>query len=831
MTSKKTKEEPLVLPAGQIAAKTVKAPADQWLQKEYIIFARYSIRDRALLDNDGLKPVNRRILWSMFDSGFTPNGGFIKAARIVGNTMGSFHPHGDSSIADAMARMAQDYSMRVPLVDKSGSVGYVTGDAPAAPRYWEARLLPAAMELLKEIKDGAANLIPTFDGTNVEPELLPVRWPNDIINGTKGIAVGFASNIPSHNPDEVMKAAIAILKNPDLTVKQLLKIMPGPDLPTGGEILEIDGIKEYYETGEGRFVMRGKYKVEHLTRGRVRIEFNELPYGVSAESVMSRIALLQSSQERTVKGKKVVTAPNEKLSKGISKVQDLTDRAHGLRLVIQTTQGYNHLQVINELFKETPLQTAFSVNNTVLIDGFPAKVGVLEVLKNFIDFRRKCTIRRSVTRIGKVESRIHQLDAILAALVDIDKAIAIIRKATDADTARTGLMKTFKLDEEQATYILSMRLRSLTKSDSIALQNEKDTLEKEKEYLESILNSSEVLDSVVEDDLKATAKIIASPRRSVITGITVDEMKEATKESHQASKEADKNLTCYITRFSNGTIMKSAEPFSYAANLKKLVHSPILEQIKMKTQEEIVVVGNDGLGRKIPLSFLINDKPVALHEIGIEIPNGVKLVGVSKTELGHKDIGLSIGTKSGEVKISKTDFPNRSEFPVITLLEGDEIVDTRWIKESANDSYFSFVSDAGNVLLFDTKTVRAAGSKAGGVRGMKLKDDKDAIVAFSVVENIKDPETSLVTYTGYTIKRTPLSEIMPKGRGGMGVATQLFKNGETQIVTAYAGSHITACVSKATKNVVALPMLSKRAARGVDFGIDVMLGASEVFVK
>lgn len=814
----------------QIAAEIIKEPAENWLKKEYIIYSLYTIRHRALLAQDGLKPVNRRILWSMFENGFNPNSSFVKAARIVGDVMGKYHPHGDASIADALARMAQNFSMRVPLIDKSGSVGFVTGDTPAAPRYWEARLTKEAMELLKEVKEGAADLIPNFDGSEQEPRLLPVRWPNDLINGTKGIAVGFASNIPSHNPDEVMMAALAMLKKPDITVKEILKIMPGPDFPTGGEILEVDGIKDYYETGTGRFSIRGRYTVDHLTRGRVRIAFHELPYGVSAEEVMTKVIELQNPQEKTVNKKKTVIPPNPIFAKGISTVKDLTDKRNGLRLVFETKQGYNHLQVINELFRLTALQKSFSVSNTVLVDNFPIQLGILSLLQNFIDLRKYSTVTRSEARLVKIDSRMHQLDALLAALVDIDKAIAIIRGAADSDKARTNLKKQFKLDNEQADYILAMQLRRLTKADSIAIKNEKDELNKEKAALNLILSSEEEMVRVVGADMKATMKVISDERRSVITGLTAESLKELTKEVAQATRNADKNTDCYVTRFTNGELLKSELPFGYKATDKKLANSPIVEQLKMQTQDSIVIVGSDGIGRKVPLSFLVEGKVAGGKTLGIDLPKGVNVVGVAKFEASKTDIGLAIGTKNGEVKISKTDFPNRGEeFPVITLVEGDEVVQTRWVGKPTADNYFTFVSSGGNVLVFDATTVRASGSKAGGVRGMKLKEATDKVIHFGLITDLKNPDTVLITYSGKTIKRTPLLEIATKGRGGMGVATQLFKPGETELVTAFAGSHVAACVDRATKNVVSLPPMVKRTSRGVDFTMPILVGSSEVF--
>lgn len=809
----------------QIAAEIVRRPVHEWLPDEYIVYALYTIRDRALLAEDGLKPVNRRILWSMFDHGLGPNSKHMKASRVAADA-NAYHPHGDSSIQDALARMAQNFSLRVPLVDPYGTVGWTTGDKAAAPRYWEARLTRASMELLRESKEGAVEMVPNFDGTMEEPLLLPARWPNDIINGTKGLAVGYAANIPSHNPTEVMAAAKALLRNPGLTVDELLEIMPGPDLPTGGEIMAVDGIRDYYETGSGRFIIRAQYRVEHLTRGRVRIIFHDLPYGVSAEDILTKVSELRATQERTVRGKKTVVQPNAKLLKGISSMKDLADKNNMFKLVFETTQGYNHLQVINELFKTTPLQSPFSVNNTVLVENHPRRVPMLDMLAAFLEFRKSCTIDRTNHRLGRIADRMWQLNAMLAVLVDIDRAIAIIRKSETPEAARTGLRKAFKLSEAQADYILAMQLRRLTRADALSIQGEKDALDAEVADLNLLLSDDARLLDQVEADLDATAKVIADPRRSTIVGKTAEEMKVEARDQAQASRDGDKNLPCFIIRFANGSLMKSEEPFGYRATDKKMAHTPVIEQMKVKTQESVVLVGSDGIGRRVPVSFLVPDKALGATELGVEIPKDVRIVGISKVEPMKSDVGLALGTSNGLVKIVKCDYPKSEEFPVIALDDGDEVVDSRWLGRSLTGSYFVFVSHSGNVLAFDAKSIRETGHRAGGVRGMKLRGDGDRVVSFGWVDSLRSTDNMLVTYSGMTLKRTLLSEIPPKGKGGMGVATQIFKNGEDHLVTAYAGTNVAACVAKApAHNMVQLPPVVKRSFRGVEFPMPVVLGS------
>ena len=794
----------------KIALEVIKRPASEWLPEQYLPFTMYAIRSRALVADDGLKPVNRRILWAMFKNGILPSSEHLKAARAAADTV-AYHPHGTASVEDALARMAQKFSMRIPLIDPYGSVGVVTGDTPAAARYWEARLSRESMELLKELNEGAVEIGKNFDGKLDEPVELPVRWPVNIINGTQGIAVGYASNMFSHNPDEVMDAARRLLKNPNLTLNALLKIMPGPDLPTGGELFEIDGVRDYYETGSGRFTIRGRYQIENMARGKVRIIFHELPYQVSASDVMERIRVLQS-------GGKL---------KEIATVKDLTDKKNGMRLAIETKAGTNHLAVLNELFKSTKLEEKYSVNNTVLIDGSPIQTSMLDLLRNFVEFRKACTLRKASTRIEKIDHRLHQLNAILAVLLDIDKAIAIIRHSDTADDARTKLMKEFKIDEVQADYILSMQLRRLTRQDSVAIQNEKKDLDAEKATLSLILSSEDELIKTVDADLVATKKVIASPRRTVISGLTSEEVKEAQKEVAQAARDVDKNLPCIVTRFADGRLLKTDGPFFYEAGAKQFTNGPIVEELKFKTQDFIVLIGSDGLGRRIPLSYLTHGLISKASDIGVHLPRGVKIIGMARNETPKSDVGLALASKLGKVKLAKTDFPKADEFPVFLLDDGDELVGARWIGKTLTNTYFSMVSASGNILVFDATTIRLSGSKAGGVAGMKLKDAKDSVVNFGWIQSIKDANTFVVSQGALTIKLTPITEIPTKNKGGMGVAVHNFKKGEDAVKNACVGTNLIA-VLDGMGQAVPLPPATKRAARGVDFAPKAVFGASEV---
>lgn len=793
----------------EIAREILKQPAEDWLDEQYINYALYVIRSRALVSRDGMKPVNRRLVWSMFKENILPTSQYVKAAQIAGNTTGSYHPHAGTAAAGALARMAQKFSMRVPLIDYMGSVGFVTGDSPASERYWEARLTPAAVELVKESKHKGAMLTKNFDGTLDEPFELPVRWPVDVINGSEGIAVGFASNMPPHNPTEVMDAALAYIKKPDMTIKQLMTYMRGPDFPTGGELVGVDGVQEYYETGRGRFTVRGSYRLEDMSRGRKRIIFYELPYQISAEQI--RVAISKSQ--------------NSGGMKGVAVARDSTDRKNGLRLVIETKAGSNHLAVLNEIFKKTSAEASFSVNNTVIRDNAPVLVSMLDMVRDFIGFRREVVARMCTNRLDECSHRKHQLDAILAALVDIDKAISIIRSAESAASAKVGLQKQFKLDELQADYILSMQLRRLTKADNVEIQSEKDALDGEIADLNHILNSPEAMTERVETDLKATKKIIADKRRTVISGLTSEDAKEADKEAAKAASAIEKNSPCYITRFTNGTLLMTAKPFEYPDGAASLEHGLLAEQIKINTQDSLIVVLSDGAARRIPATYVSSSTPSGLAELGITGTEG-ELVGIAKEQLGKTDVGLAMATKTGVIKISKADWPSRDEFPVFTLDEGDYIVGSRWLGRSIKSTFFIMGSSDGNALMFSAESIRVAGSKSGGVKGMKLKDDAE-VVGFDWVRSATASDGNVLTFTGKTVKLTPVAEVPVKNKGGMGVSVHNFKKGESRILGFYAGEHPAITVTTGDLDeLLALPATSpKRGAPSVSMPLPAQVGA------
>lgn len=791
----------------QIAAEVIPRPAEEWIPDLYLPYALYTIRDRALILEDGFKPVNRRILWALYAKGITPKAPYLKASRAASEA-NAYHPHGDSSIQEALARMAQAFVQRVPLIDPYGSVGKVAGDTAAAARYWECRLNDASVDLVRDLDEGGLEFGKNFDGSLPEPTRLPVRWPVGIINGTQGIAVGYAAKLWPHNPTEVMNAAIKLVENPEMSTKQLMKIIKGPDFPTGGELFGMDGVEEYLTTGSGTFTIRGRYEVEQLPRGRNRIIFYELPYQVSAESVIASIRKAQATGKSRLND--------------LSVIKDLTDKKRGLRLSLETKAGSNLSAIMAELFKATPIETKFSTNSTMIVDGAPVVQNMMEQLQQFISFRKEIVKNKAIFRMAKIAGRILQVDALLAALVDIDKAISIIRKSDTAEDAEAGLIKHFKITKKQAEYILSMQLRRLTKADASALGDEKSRLLKEKEDCEKILaDDNDALNERVKFELKESRRIISDERRTIVSGMSNEDVKEQERALAQSARAAEKDLPCYITKLRNGKLIRTAERDLYSEGTFELKYGPVVETIKTSTQSELAVVFEDGSARKIPANFFPEDKPVGAKELGFD--SAQPIVGVAKVELGKYDVGLAIVTTKGEIKISKSDFGTKDEFPVITLREGDSIAATLWLARSVKGKKFVLVSSGAMALAFDAESIRVSGSKAGPVKAMNLKSDAEKVIGFGLVE--KPGDYSIVSEGTKTIKVTPVTEVPVKGKGGLGVVLHRLKANEKPVLSnAFVGSDLIMTMA-GTPNALSLTPSSKRALTGTELEMRVVYGS------
>ena len=488
------------------------------MARSYLDYAMSVIVGRALPDvRDGLKPVHRRVLYAMFDAGYRPDKGYYKSSRVVGDVMGNYHPHGDTAIYDTLVRLAQPWSLRYPLVDGNGNFGSPGNDPAAAMRYTEARLAPLAIEMMRDIDEETVDFTDNYDGRSQEPVVLPSRFPNLLVNGSAGIAVGMATNMPPHNLGEIVEALLALIENPEVKPRELMKIVPGPDLPSGGKILVGDGIKEAYLTGKGAFRMRASVQIEKVKAKKDGLIITELPFNIGAEKVIERIKDL-------IEGKKL---------QGISRVIDLTDGEKGLRLVIEIKNGHDAQKVLSDLYRLTPMEESFSINNVALVEGRPRTLGLKDLLEVYLEHRIDVVKRRSKFRLDKATDRLHLVEGLLLAIVDIDKVIKLIRSSDDAQEAKSGLMKTFKLSDAQATYILDMPLRRLTKTSKLELQTEQKQLNQTIADLKSILASSKKLRNTVAEELSAVAKYFSTPRRTSLVSETGKVISEATKKSDE----------------------------------------------------------------------------------------------------------------------------------------------------------------------------------------------------------------------------------------------------------------------------------------------------------
>ena len=485
---------------GEFPGKIVDVDVSSEMSDSFLEYAYSVIYSRALPDaRDGLKPVHRRILHQMSEMGLRPDKGHVKSARVVGEVMGKLHPHGDGAIYDALVRMAQNFSMRLPLVDGHGNFGSLDA-GPAAMRYTEARLASSALLMVEETDENTVDFGANYDGQILEPLVLPAAFPNLLVNGATGIAVGMATNMAPHNLGEVIAAAKHLIENPNATLKQLMKFVPAPDFPTGGTIIGKEGILEAYQTGKGAFKVRAKVETGKVTTRKQGITITELPFNIAPEKVVERISDL-------VKAKKI---------QGISDIVDLTDGQSGTRVVIELKNGFEPDQVLENLFKLTPLEDAFSINAVALVNGKPKTLGLKELLQVFVDHRIEVVTRRSNFRKDKAAARLNLVDGLLKAIIDIDKVVKIVRGSDDANEAKAALIKSFKLTDEQATYILDMPLRRLTKMSKIELETEQKELKSTISKLTALLKSDEALRKQVADELTEVEAKYATPRRTLI---------------------------------------------------------------------------------------------------------------------------------------------------------------------------------------------------------------------------------------------------------------------------------------------------------------------------
>jgi len=806
------------------------------MRASYLEYAYSVIYSRALPDaRDGLKPVQRRILYQMAEMGLRPDRPHVKCARVVGDVMGRLHPHGDSAIYDALVRMAQPWAMRLPLVDGHGNFGSLGGDdSPAAYRYTEARLAEAAMEMTASLDEDTVDFIPNYDGQDTQPEVLPSAIPNLLVNGTAGIAVGMATNMAPHNLGEVVAAARHLIANPEASLDELMRFVPGPDLPTGGKIVGLDGIREAYKSGRGMFRIRAAARVEKITPRRTGIIVTELPYGIGPEKVIARIKDL---------------AQAKKLN-GISDLKDLTDRQRGLHLVIEIRTGFHPEAVLAELYRLTPMEETFGINNVALVDGQPRVLGLRELLEIYVAHRIEVVRRRSQFRRRGREERLHLVDGLLIALLNIDEVIQVIRTSEDAADARARLMSVFDLSPVQAQYILDTPLRRLTKYDRIELDGERETLQREIAELTAILDSEQRLREVVSDELAAVARKFADPRRTVLL-----ESGGAQLTAAVPLEVADDPCTVLLSSaglLARSALQDSERPEAGAVPAgQRSAHDVIVSAVAATARGTIAVVTS--AGRLIKLGVLeLPALPPSAHSPGlaggapvsefVSLPRGETVVGLAAVQPSGG--GLALGTASGVVKRVAPDYPQTAtEFDVIALRDGDRVVGA--VQLTGEDEDLVFVTSDAQLLRFGAAAVRPQGRSAGGMAGIRLSrgasviwfgavgplpggpagDDREAAAGTANAPGGAPGSGVVVTVAGAagalpgtavgTVKVTPYAEYPPKGRATGGVRCQRFLRGEDTLVLAWAGVAPALGATDAGTPVELPPALGRRDGSGI----------------
>lgn len=769
----------------------VETPLNEEMSKSFLEYAYSVIYARALPDaRDGLKPVQRRIVYQMGEMNLTSDRPYMKSARVVGEVMGKLHPHGDSAIYKAMVRLAQPFAMRLPLVDGHGNFGSLD-DGPAASRYTEARLGPAALGMNADIDEDTVDFTPNYDNKLKEPTVLPAAIPNLLVNGGSGIAVGMATNLATHNLGEVVNAAKFLMAHPDATLEQLMRYVPGPDWPTGGTIIGRDGIREAYATGRGTLTTRAATHIEHVTARKQAIVVTELPYMVGPEKVIERIS-------DGVKNRKL---------EGISGAFDLTDRHNGTRIVIEIKTGFDPHAVLVQLFKHTPLQDNFAMNNVALVDGRPHTMGLKEMLQVWVDHRRVVIRRRSEYRKKKALERLHLVEGLLLAMLDIDEVIQVIRTSDDADAAKTRLMAVFDLDEVQAQYILDLRLRRLTKMNRIELEAERDDLKKRIEELTRILASAEALDHVVTSEMDEAVDKWGSPRRTVLldadpdgtltpvvaqgsgtSGISKSALEAVKSATTISSAEADvaaaaaaakktgeqsaltgalkiEDEPCVVMMSATGLIARTTPSAmdvfnSRSASDERLHDDQITTIFRTSTRATYGLVTSAGrlvLAHVVDLPALPASATLSLQG-GVQADDLISMTESTDPVRGERVVtaiameqsadngenggdgettaeakplpSLAIGTRNGVVKRWNREAPTTMDsWPVIDVKDGDEVV---FAAVAEDDDRLVFVSSDSSLLTFDAKNVRPQGRTAGGMAGIKLAEGAH-VMAFNVV--------------------------------------------------------------------------------------------------
>ncbi len=755
------------------------------MQGSFLEYAYSVIYSRALPDaRDGLKPVQRRILYQMTEMGLRPDRGHVKSARVVGEVMGKLHPHSDTAIYDALVRMAQSFTLRVPLIDGHGNFGSLD-DGPAAPRYTEARLASPALAMTEGLDENVVDFVPNYDNQLTQPDVLPAAYPNLLVNGASGIAVGMATNMAPHNLIEVVGAARHLIAHPNATLDELMEFIPGPDLPTGGTIVGLAGVRDSYATGRGSFKTRAKVTVETITARKTGLVVTELPYLVGPEKVIEKIK----------------DGVNAKRISGISDVTDLTDRTNGLRLVIGIKTGFSPDAVLEQLYRLTPLEDSFNINNVALVNGGPQTLGLRELLQVYVAHRITVVTRRSEYRLTRKRERLHLVDGLLIAILDIDEVIQLIRSSDDAATARARLMEVFDLSPVQADYILELQLRRLTRFSRIELEAERDKLRAEIDALEALLASRHRIEALVSDELAEVAERYGTPRRTLLTDARPSIAGAAAKRAAAVLEVAD--VPCRVFLSVTGRIARVDLPVGDAGAptvtvpARRSKHDAIRSTLDTTSRAEIGAVTSLGrLLRFTPVDLPMLPPTSVQLGAGVRIADYLTLPNRDEKVLAlvslESDRSIALGTKLGVVKrVATGAYPNKPEFEVIGLKAGDEVVGA--VQGEESDELVFVTSDA-QLLRFPAATVRPQGCPAGGMAGINLGAGAHAI-SFTSVEAAADvvvvtiaagSDTLLGTDPG-SAKVSDFAEFPAKGRATGGVRAQRFLKGEDALHLAWVG--------------------------------------------
>ena len=794
-------------PPDDFAERIVDIDVSSEMQTSFLEYAYSVIYSRALPDaRDGLKPVQRRILYTMDEMGVRPDRSHVKCARVVGQVMGQYHPHGDGAIYDALVRMAQPWSMRLPLVDGHGNFGSLD-DGPAAMRYTECRMAPAALAMTDGLGEDALDLKPNYDGKSTEPVVLPAAFPNLLVNGAAGIAVGMATNCPPHNLVEVVQALRHLIAHPDAGVEELMRFVPGPDLPGGGKIIGLDGIREAYTTGKGSFRIRATARVEQVHPRRKGIVITELPYLVGPERVIEQI--------KTLVGARKVT--------GIADLKDLSDRTNGLRLVIEVKNGFNPDALLEQLYRLTKLEDSFAINAVALVEGQPRTLTLREMLTIYLGHRYEVTRRRTAYARDRAAERLHLVQGLLVALLDIDDVIAIIRGSDDTAAARARLCEVFELSEIQAGYILEMPLRRLTRFSVLELETERDALAARIAELSEILDNPEQLRAVVGGQLAEVARQHGAPRRTILLAAS-GVVTAATASPLEVADDP-----CWVLLSSAGLLARTDHADPLPADGPRANHDVIVSRVVATARGTCGLVTS--AGRLVRVNVLdLPTVPTTANAPNLQGGTHTsELFSAERDErvlclttLAPDSPGLALGTADGVVKRVLPEVLARESWEVIRLEPSDRVVGA--VELTTAEAELVFVTSDAQLLRFPAAAVRPQGRSGGGMAGVKLATGAKVVFFGAVppgageVVTVSGTSTALPGTDPGAVKVTAFAEYPAKGRATGGVRCHRFLKGEDTLLLGWAGPTPARAAAASGAPVDLPPADGRRDGSGVPAG-------------